>query len=111
MPEDPPYKVPFTCFGCLKTFKRPYDKETTERICPHCGGKAVRMDIRFRPPKRSDDKAWKKVIFLAQHGFYFQKIYRMTSPGAYQRVRYPSSLGEAKKFVKVFKDQSIDRGI
>jgi hypothetical protein len=111
MPEDPPYKIPFVCFECRKCFKRQYDTSTSVRPCPHCKGNAIRMDIRFRVPKSSDNDEWKKIIFLAQHGFYFQKIYRLSESGGYQRVSYPSTLSEAKNFVKKYRSQALEKRI
>ena len=65
------------------------------------------MDVRFRTPRKTDDKQWKKVEFLFQHGFYFQKIYRQIARGTYQRVPYPADLSGARKFVVEFKSQAI----
>ena len=64
------------------------------------------MDVRFRAPKRSDDRQWKKVVFLVRHGFVFQKVYKQIGPGAYLRVRYPQTLEEARLFVQEYSDQA-----
>lgn len=64
------------------------------------------MDLRFRPPKKSDDRQWAKVRFLVNHGFLFQKIYRKEGPVWY-RERYPENLEQAKDFVAQFKDQAL----
>jgi hypothetical protein len=66
------------------------------------------MDVRFRPPKKSDDKQWAKASFLSNNGFYFQKIYRKKGP-VWQRERYPEKHEEAKKFVIEFRDQALPR--
>jgi len=65
------------------------------------------MDIRFRPPKKSDRRQWAKVRFLVEHGFNFQKVYRKTG-GVWQRERYPKDIHEAREFVMRFKDQAVD---
>lgn len=64
------------------------------------------MDARFRPPKKSDDRQWAKVIFLVEHGFRFQKVYDKQG-GVWTRVRYPSSLEDALLFVKTYRDQAF----
>jgi hypothetical protein len=68
------------------------------------------MDIRFRPPKKSDDKQWEKVQFLVKNGFNFQKVYRIEG-SVWHREKYPKNLNEAKKFVEKFKNQAIELGI
>lgn len=65
------------------------------------------MDIRFRPPKKADDKQWKKVKYLVDHGFNFQKVYRKEG-SVWYRERYPENLEQAKEFVTKFKDQAFE---
>jgi hypothetical protein len=67
----------------------------------------VRVDVRIRTPRKSDDRQWKKVEFLFEHGFYFQKVYRELSPGTHVRVRYPRDLAKARSFVVDFESQAI----
>jgi hypothetical protein len=64
-------------------------------------------DIRFRAPKKSDIQQWKKVKFLFEHGFFFQRVYKQIGRGTYASVRYPRDLAEAKVFVTEFKKQAI----
>ncbi|WP_394172069.1 hypothetical protein [Thalassotalea litorea] len=99
--------VPYTCFSCRCTFKRPFEKKVFYRKCPTCSKQTVMMDIRFRPPKKSDDKQWKKVEYLVAHGFFFQKIYRKEGYAHY-REKYPKSLEEAKEFVLKYKEQAYE---
>jgi hypothetical protein len=101
-----PSLVPYTCFGCRSTFKRPHEKDVLYRKCPSCGGQALRMDARFRPPKKTDDRQWAKVRFLVDHGFVFQKVYRKDGP-VWCRERYPENLEQAKEFVVRFRDQAL----
>lgn len=102
--------TPYTCFSCLSTYKRPFDQQIYVRKCPKCSNHAVQMDIRFKPPKKSDIQQWKKVKFLVEHGFYFQKIYRKEND-LWCRERYPQTLEQAKEFVIEFKDQALLREI
>lgn len=107
--SNPPQSslVPFSCFTCRSTYKRPFEKTIAYRKCPHCGARAMVMNAHFRPPKKSDDRQWKKVQYLAEHGFNFQKIY-LKEGSVWQRQAYPKDLEEAKEFVLRFKDQAID---
>lgn len=76
------------------------------RICPTCGGHALRMDVRFRAPKKSDDKQWAKVRYLVAHGFVYQKVYRKQGEVWY-RENYPDNLEQARDFVVEFRDQAM----
>jgi hypothetical protein len=99
--------APFVCLGCRASFRRPFHKGVDYRPCASCGKPAVRVDVRFRTPRKTDDKQWKKVEFLFQQGFYFQKVYRQIARGTYLRVPYPSDLADARRFVIEFKSQAI----
>ena len=101
--------APFVCIRCRTSFRRPFEG-VDYRPCPSCGQDATRVDVRFRAPRKADDKQWKKVEFLLQHGFYFQKVYRRIATGAYLRVPYPRNLAEARRFVVEFKSQSTTIG-
>ena len=98
--------TPFVCVDCRASFRRPFEKGVDRRPC---GRDAVRVDVRFRTPRKADDKQWKKVEFLFQHGFYFQKVYRPVARGVLQRMRYPRVLDEARRFVAEFKSQAMVR--
>jgi hypothetical protein len=49
---------------------------------------------------------WKKVQFLAAHGFLFQSIYIPSPEGGKQVVPYPRTLREATAFVVTYRDQA-----
>lgn len=88
------------CFTCRKAFALSMDFETSvSMICPECGHEAYFMNYKFRPPKKSDNKAWEVAAFLRDHGFYFQAAYEMIDRGVYLRVPYPQSMQQAKEFV------------
>ena len=101
------FLAPFVCICCRASFRRPFQKGVDYRPCASCGQDAVRVDVRFRTPRKADDKQWKKVAFLFQHGFYFQKVYRQIARGTFERVPYPKDLTEARRFVVEFKSQAI----
>ena len=95
-----PYNMAFACINCRKSFKREFNlsKGIPNNLkCPECGGIAQNFGRHFKPPKKSNIKQWKKIAFLSEHGFHFQKI------GA----PYPETLEEAKDFVIKYKKHAI----
>lgn len=50
---------------------------------------------------------WKKVKFLAAHGFLFQSIYTPSPAGGKQVVPYPQTFKEAITFVATYRDQAV----
>lgn len=64
----------------------------------------------FRPPVKTDDKAWDLVKFLWQNGFCFQHIYDEdidNKSNAKKYVTYPKNMAEAKEFVLKYKTQAL----
>ncbi len=100
--------APFVCFSCRKQFERNWDCKTNFKKCPECGETTIRYDHKFRVPKRTDEAQWKKVEFLRDHGFYFQRVYDQVEGGAYQYANYPKDLNEAKEFVEKYEEYSIN---
>lgn len=98
--------APYACFACHCAFKRPDEADVFWRKCQTCGGRALRMDVRFRAPKKSDDKQWAKVRYLAEHGFVYQKVYRKRGD-VWSREEYPQNLEQARDFVTEFRDQAL----
>ena len=70
-----------------------------------CGGVTYNLGRHFKAPKKSDIAQWKKVAYLVHHGFYFQKIRPIKN--SYCNVSYPSTLAEAKVFVKKYKKHAL----
>ena len=93
----------FVCLECRKSFKRNCD--TTEYVneltCPDCGKTAYNFGRNFHVPKMSDQQQWKKIKFLFDNGFSFQKVHDESG----QSVPYPKTLEEAKEFVNKYKKQ------
>jgi hypothetical protein len=74
MGQSPPYLHPFVCFVCRRSFRRPaVDRD--EATCPVCGGRAIRLSRKFKPPPQSDVQQWAKVESLVRLGFRFDTTY------------------------------------
>lgn len=56
--------------------------------------------------RKRNNKQWEKVQFLAEHGFYFQKVH-LKEGSVWKRQSYPENLKQAK-FVVQFKDQALN---
>lgn len=91
------YLHPYACFQCRKSFKRATRAEAV-LPCPGCGGPSIGLTRKFKPPKRSDEKQWKKVEALVRHGFLFWSI----------GEPYPDTLQEVQAFAVRHADE-IDR--
>jgi predicted RNA-binding Zn-ribbon protein involved in translation (DUF1610 family) len=100
--------APFVCFSCRKQFERNWDSQTNFKKCPECGETTVRYDDKFRVPKRTEEAQWKKIEFLRDHGFYFQRVYDEIDEGTFQYANYPTDLNEAKEFVEKYKKYAIE---
>ena len=100
--------APFVCFSCRKQFERNWDFNANFKECPECGESTIRYDQKFRVPKRTDDAQWKKVEFLRDHGFYFQRVYEVINEETFQFAKYPEDLNEAKEFVVKYRKYAIE---
>ena len=97
-----PYLFPFACLTCRKSFRRTSAPEVSELTCPHCGGRAVRLNRKFKAPPRDDLTQWEKVRLLVEHGFRFATVY---DEDGYS-VPYPATLAEARAFVTRFRPKA-----
>jgi DNA-directed RNA polymerase subunit RPC12/RpoP len=101
------YSVAYACFACRRSFKRPGGVDAPDRRrCPHCGGEAVNLGRHFKAPSLGDDKQWAKVRFLVEQGFPLQRIYGADG----NPVPYPTTLAEAKEFVKMYRRHAAKAG-
>lgn len=98
----------FVCFDCRKSFERNWIPRNNFSICPECGNRTIRYDHKFRPPQKTDDKQWRKIEFLRDHGFYFQRVYDQIGKGTFMDAKYPKDLNAAKEFVIKYKRQAIN---
>lgn len=91
------YNMPYACFDCRKSFKRPrfvsYPHEGGI-VCPDCKKPAVFMGHDFKPPKQQNRNQWRKVELLYEHDYTYNSC-GCTGPG-YR----PHTLAQAKEFVK-----------
>ncbi|TMO80274.1 hypothetical protein CWC16_08855 [Pseudoalteromonas sp. S3776] len=99
--QSPVYSMSFACCNFKTSNMRqfnlaPCDYPRTIE-CPVCKGVAVNLGRHFKPPKNSDTAQWKKVEYLIEHGFVFQKI--RTIKNSFDSVPYPETLAQAKEFV------------
>lgn len=87
-PVKSSYLHPYACFRCRKSFKRA-SRIDAVLPCPDCGGPSVGLTRKFKPPKTSDEKQWRKVEALVREGFLFWSV----------GERYPETLREVPAFV------------
>ena len=108
--QGPEYSMSFACCDCKTSNMRqfnlaPCDYPRTIE-CPVCKGVAVNLGRHFKPPKKSDAAQWKKVEYLIEHGFIFQKI--RTIKNSYDSVPYPETLAQAKEFVVKYQKYAVE---
>ena len=95
MARSSAYLHPFVCVGCRRSFKR-NGTNRDEAPCPSCGGPAILLSRKFKPPQRSDVGQWAKVAALVNLGFRFDTIYDADG----DVIRYPSTVRGIPAFVK-----------
>lgn len=101
------------CFNCRKSFN---DNTIFEQKCSECGRTMILINHKFRPPKKSDLKAWEVAEFLSRSGFRFQHIFKNTGKRGWKEssedyVEYPLTMYEAKIFIEKYKRQVKTRMI
>ena len=84
------YTMAFACVACRTSNKRHF-------IGPPCDYPSS-MEC---PVCKNDASQWKKVEYLIEHGFFFQKIRPIK--GSYESIPYPKTLADAKVFVVKYK--------
>ena len=97
------------CLACRESLNLDIsDYAVKVRFCAKCGKQMMFLPHRFRPPKKTDDKAWQLIAFLIHHGFPFQHIYINGANEYFKNatnnfVSYPTNLRDAKAFVEKHK--------
>lgn len=74
--SDKVYKMRFACLDCHLSFKESHvpkspigsARGTWGKECPSCKQPMKEMGRDFKPPKKTDDKAW---LFLKESGITF----------------------------------------
>jgi len=101
------------CLNCRKAFNQNSDfRIQSGMTCPACGTEMTEVNHKFRPPKKSDLKAWNVSKYLIENGFLYQHIYKNIEERnglviKEKYVDYPKTMSDAKKFVSEFIDQAI----
>jgi DNA-directed RNA polymerase subunit RPC12/RpoP len=96
------YRDHYACFDCRKTFK--YDAVRDDPKCPQCAKTMVSMGLDFKTPRQNDDRQWRKVKILTQHGYKFGSC-GCSGPG-----ERPKRLSEVKEFLQRDPEHRIRRG-
>ena len=111
--HGPEYAMSFACFKCKTAHKRHFEAAPCDypnsMECPICKELAINLGRHFKVPKKSDLAQWKKVKYLVDHGFVFQKI--RPEKNSYESVPYPKTLAEAKEFVVKYKKWAIKHAL
>jgi len=94
------------CLGCKKAFNISQHEGEINLTCPECKKQTIIFNHKFRPPNQSDNKKWKLVEYLCQHGFVYQHVFKKDQNGVSVEVKYPETIDEAKEFVKDYKSQA-----
>lgn len=97
------------CLKCRLVFNRPFDPGYGLCCpCPSCKVKMKWYPHRFRPPAKTDLRKWAVVRFLAEQGFYYQKIllrqeYIPGSGSVAYFAPYPETMRDAALFVQQYR--------
>ena len=105
------YAMSFVCLKCKTSNKRhfnvpPCDYPET-MTCPICKEESINLGRNFKAPRKNDLAQWKKIEYLIDHGFYFQKVRPDRSSS--DSIPYPRTLAEAKVFVVKYKQYAWKR--
>jgi hypothetical protein len=102
------------CFKCRKSYSRPHSAygHVPEK-CHNCGEPVALLNQKFKPPKKSDIKAWEVVKLLYTNGFTYQHVYKDISKSltvdensSENYVEYPTNLKDANEFINTYKSQA-----
>ena len=101
------------CLTCHKSFNISLGDDHTPENCPDCGNKLAIFNHTFRPPKKTDIKAWNVIEFLYKNGFNYQHIYKDISKSSTVNkdsnenyADYPTNMKDAKEFVSRYRSQA-----
>lgn len=71
-----PYRQPYACFHCWKSFHATMEWDRTKRrcvefLCPECKQPMHSMGLDFKAPRKHDVQQWRKVKMLCDNGFTY----------------------------------------
>ena len=67
-----PYKLQWACFGRRKMFRQARGEADLDALkCPECKAPMHAMGLDFKPPRQADQKQWRKVEVLFEHGYKY----------------------------------------
>jgi len=99
------------CLTCRKAFNNNLGWEHDFGKCQECGDKYFYFNHKFKPPKRTNIKAWAVVKYLCEYGFNYQHInesyIKSRQYGHFVYAKYPSNMKEAIIFVDKHRGQAI----
>ena len=88
------FLVSFACFGCCKSFKKPFVSDQTDK-CPQCAQEMAHMGRSFKAPRRTEPRQWEKVQRLWSEGYRFQTNTRRQHVPA-----FPNKLRDVDEWIK-----------
>lgn len=94
------------CLYCKISFSQGNDivSFNENRNCPKCREKMILVGHKFKPPKKSNDKAWEAVKLMIDNNFHYQSIYLPyeNNPRVLVSIPYPKTLADAKAFLEKY---------
>ncbi|MFH9980202.1 deoxyxylulose-5-phosphate synthase [Streptomyces sp. NPDC017179] len=66
-------KTSYVCLPCRASYKKPYDGDGQQRLCPRCAEPLIHVGSAFAPPRRRDTAAWRTLSVLLHAGVRFHK--------------------------------------
>ncbi|MGW1401184.1 deoxyxylulose-5-phosphate synthase [Streptomyces sp. NPDC002405] len=66
-------KTSYVCLPCRASYKKPYDRNRLQRLCPRCAESMIHVGSALAPPRRRDTAAWRTLSVLLHAGVRFHK--------------------------------------
>ncbi|MEU7380225.1 MULTISPECIES: deoxyxylulose-5-phosphate synthase [unclassified Streptomyces] len=63
----------YVCLPCRASYKKPYGRDSPQRLCPRCAEPMIHVGSAFAPPRRRDTAAWRTLSVLLHAGVRFHK--------------------------------------
>jgi hypothetical protein len=110
----------WVCFDCQKMFKRPSCPENVASgpgtpartyLCPQCRQPMLNLGLYFEPPRRGDNKAWRKIELLVEYGYFY---YTEGSKAYIDKIvlgKPPASIRDLREKLETNKEYSLQLGL